>query len=457
MKTDAAHTTRTEPPRTQGATTGATRALRPSEGTPADLFATLLSGLEAALPGPTAPGGDVSGANTSAPLADDRDLQAGDDPRAAFLGLLQPQTIATPADPAPASAAPGTVSLASFTSTDMPDLSRPDQTAATNLPSGPNDTAPPWSELATAEDAAAQALTPEGQTGPAMRDTTDEIAARFEGAWTNPKGRAPAAGKPHGLPSQTAQLQHLPLNAAGAALQQALTDVVHPRAGHPIAPGQPGAPWLTDANGQAGNTASTSTEAAMGLGLGHSSHQTGAQGDGTPSGNQPQGRVWLEAPGTAPTADAAPSTDTGSFARSLGEALGDAYETLGSQISLWAGSQTKRASVHIDMDRDQALDVEVRVEDGQAHLAFRTDDPQVRDQLRAQAQAVLSELLARAGIGLESLSVGAQHAGTQSGSGSPQEAPLLRIRVSQDAAQDGLMPERHTGGRGNPRGLDVYA
>lgn len=450
MKTDAPHAPRSEPTRTHAATQAPTRHPRDAADAPTDLFATLLSGLEATLPNPPADVPDGSNAGVTDAAGTEAERPEDSDPRAAFLALLQPWAPATAVAPAGATNAPTTQGHGESSG---PRLATPAQSPEVQ------DQAALASREPAAEGAATDALTPDQ---PRQADTASdarpilagETSARPDNAWSNGWGRSLAANRSAGLPSQTAQLQNQPLNATAAALQEALSETSAPRAWHMTQAGVPGSA-LTDTASPTTPWGQAVAEIATGLGSG----QTGAHAGDQPGAGTPQGRVWLDTPGTALATDTPQAGEPDSFASSLGEALGDAYERLGTEISLWAGAQTKRASVRIELDRDQALDVDVRLEDGRAHLAFRTDDNQIRDQLRSQAQAALSELLARAGIGLESLSVGAQQAGTQDSSGAPPAPPTLRIRVSQDNDAEGVVPDRpRLAERGTgQRGLDVYA
>lgn len=110
-----------------------------------------------------------------------------------------------------------------------------------------------------------------------------------------------------------------------------------------------------------------------------------------------------------------------SFADLMGDAMGggmdQAFEQLGSQISFWAAGQTRKASLMLHAGLREAMEVDVSLQGDKAELAFRTDDLQTREALRAHAHTLLADMLSRAGLGLESLSVGGRDAG-QSGESS---------------------------------------
>lgn len=227
---------------------------------------------------------------------------------------------------------------------------------------------------------------------------------------------------------------------------------IAPKAWHMAHPGQPGSA-LTDAPTTGSAWGQAVAAAAGGMGQG-SQGQTGS--DASSQGGSSQGRVWLDQPASANATDAATGAET-DFAMSLGEAMGDAYEALGTQISVWSAANTKRASMTVDLGQERALEVDVALNDGKAQVAFRTDDQQVRNNLQTQAETILADLLARAGIALDGLSVGAQHSGQGRGQGEQgQPATRVQLHIEPESATrpDGSLARRTGHGRA---GLDVYA
>jgi len=189
--------------------------------------------------------------------------------------------------------------------------------------------------------------------------------------------------------------------------------------------------------------------------------QPGSDGGSARQGTHP-GTAWVDAAGQLrSTAEGAGAETPPDFAMSLGEALGDAYEALGAEVSLWNAAQTKKASLRLDLGRAEALEVDVSVNDGKAQLAFRTDDAAVREALRAQASTVLAEQLARAGLALEGLSVGAQgqDGSAQRGGANGSERSRPWVLASTAAREGDALAEIAHGRNGLSisRGLDVYA
>lgn len=154
---------------------------------------------------------------------------------------------------------------------------------------------------------------------------------------------------------------------------------------HMTTPGQPGnalasSELATVAGENSGSTTSpiqSSDTSASGEGAGQQ------QGHSDPSlaGTDALGASNEAASGT-------PSATDNSFAMSLGEALGDAFESLGAQVSFWAAQNTKRASMNLDAGLDSPLTVDVALDQGQVQLAFRTDDAAAQAAIKSHAKVL---------------------------------------------------------------------
>jgi hypothetical protein len=138
----------------------------------------------------------------------------------------------------------------------------------------------------------------------------------------------------------------------------------------------------------------------------------------------------------------------------------DPFDTLGSQISLWAAGKTQRAHVSVDEGLAQPLAVDLSLADGVAHLALRTDDAALRQQLaQAPAQSALADALARAGIALGAMDVDS-HGPSGRDQPAADSAPRSARAVSGvNAGRDSETPRvvRTRIGPGAGSGLDVYA
>lgn len=167
----------------------------------------------------------------------------------------------------------------------------------------------------------------------------------------------------------------------------------------------------------------------------------------------------------APSISPSPSND--GQARSLGQALNDAFEALDTQVAYWSANNIQRASLNLQDGQAQALRIEVTLRDGQAQLDFHTDDSATREALRQNAETALRPLLESHGLELASWSIGAQTAGQ----GNTPERPPSQQPPATQAQQDGT--RQRTGGSGpgddapaprpaprtpaRPGGIDLYA
>lgn len=150
------------------------------------------------------------------------------------------------------------------------------------------------------------------------------------------------------------------------------------------------------------------------------------------------------------------------FGLHLGQALGETFEAIGAQISLWAAGKSQRASFSVEDGLDDPLAVELTMTDGVAQVAFRTDDSAMRQLIQAQAPSALAEALTRAGLTLGGFSVGSQ--GSQ---GNPQQghapgegrATVARMALtpSADRADATGLARVRSGHSTGTAGLDVYA
>ncbi len=435
MKTETTSAApRQEPTRTANATSaGAPQRAQPGDkAAPADLFAQLLSAQEGQAQTQT----EASTEITPAPAEDSVDSEAAA-LMAAAGGVLPVVVLAEPTTAAAVTDGEEVDPRAAFLALFQPDM--PLKGAAE--PEAPlmaaAGEAPLTLDLASASRATSKGVEqPLGWTAPS---TTGRAAAKGgTGAGT--------------LVSETALLQRHGIEAQPPLPLADLTAQLATKAWHMLQPGQPGTA-LSDSALSATTWGQAVATAAGGLGQG-SQGQTGS--DGSAQGGASQARVWLDQPGAPSGNDISPGAEA-DFAMSLGEAMGDAYEALGTQVSVWSAANTKRASMTVDLGQERALEVDVSMNDGKAQLAFRTDDLLVRENLRTQAETILSDLLARSGIALDSLSIGGQQTGRGHEHGQPgQPSTRVQLRLEPEVAQrpDGTAIRRTGHGRA---GLDVYA
>lgn len=147
------------------------------------------------------------------------------------------------------------------------------------------------------------------------------------------------------------------------------------------------------------------------------------------------------------------------FSQQLSEALQPgleaAYESINHQISLWAAGQTKRANLLLHDGLHQTLEIEIKLDGQQAQLDFLTNDEQLRESLRSQAQEALSELLGQNGLELVGLSIGSRASGQSDRSTAQRpQASSARSEVADTSADQPTVVLQPATGRA---GLSVYA
>lgn len=177
----------------------------------------------------------------------------------------------------------------------------------------------------------------------------------------------------------------------------------------------------------------------------------------TPDALRSGGPATPDAPSS--TAAGGPGPEASDFGLQLGQALGEAFESLGAQVSLWTAGKSQRASFLLREGADDPLGVDLTVTDGVAQVLFRTDDGAMRQLIQAQAPAALAEALARVGLTLGGVDVGGQFAHGQDqppADASPRSVRmgLTPVATVEPARVGQGVPLRGPSGRA---GLDVYA
>ncbi len=319
-----------------------------------------------------------------------------------------------PAEPAPATATAATTSVQTTAPLETSTAREPNELTPTAdgvvLPETPAATTGP----ATPREApSARPARADTETAPATVGKAVSTAAR-------------AAGRT--LPPPQALVQAMGLDASAA------------QAWHMSTPGTPGSRLQSD-GALASDDSNRLLDEPSGAAttLTSASQSQGSQGSDDSAGDQTG--TFSAASGASETHNLAegsteqnPNTP---FAQSLGEAMGEAFQNLGTQVSYWAGQNVRRASINLDIGTDQPLQVEVTLDGDKAQLDFRTNDASARAALQYNAEPVLNDLLARSGLGLAGLSVGAQphqfnqhnpqpdHANTRSHASGNRSAPHL--------------------------------
>ncbi len=283
-------------------------------------------------------------------------------------------------------------------------------------------------------------------TDPHQLSRTPGVGQRDEGAAApspaalaaRSKGRAPTAASRAAAPQPSAADTRSMLAADAAVAARPLqASAVAPAAASPSTPG-------ADAAGAA--AASVGGGERPGAGAAH----TGSNGDGRSSGAAMPGVPG----GPSPLESLDRSAAANDFGLVLGEALHGAFEAIGAQVSLWSAGRAQRASFDVRDGLDTPLTVDVQVTDGVAQLQFRTDDAALRQLIQAQAPTALADAMARAGLALGQVDVGARGQGGDRPADPGRSGRMLQTRVALTvpAAAAAAHPLR----RGST-GLDVYA
>jgi len=335
----------------------------------------------------------------------------------------------------PAATAPGVPTTAPAASTADTDETPPDTLQGLAL----------WNTTLTPPPAEGSTVTPAPPEGKGLR-----AEAAKPGEWVSTVAKAKTKSAPPKLLSELAQSTPTPTGQPDPTIASAEAARM---AWHAAAPGAPGS-RLSEALGEP-DTIDLSLLATL------TTDRTGGRsGDTGTGGRGPEaGRALLDTLGSSATQ--ADGTSGASFDGALAEAMGasmaDTFQALGEQVSLWAAGNTRKASLTLQTGLRDPLEVELSLDGDQAQLTFRTDDAAVREALRAYAQPVLHDMLNRAGLGLESLSVGERGAGPQQGeSGSGErrgQAPGTPASARPDSVAES--PRRLATLQG--AGLSVYA
>ncbi|TAJ57728.1 flagellar hook-length control protein FliK [Variovorax sp.] len=118
--------------------------------------------------------------------------------------------------------------------------------------------------------------------------------------------------------------------------------------------------------------------------------------------------------------------DAASAAASAGGAV--LADRMTEQVSWWLAQKSQGADVSLELAPGQTVSFSVQVQGNEAQIAFRSDQPEVR-QMLGQAAAQLKDLFGQEGLLLSGVTVDAQSAGTQQrgeGEGRPDARGLVR-------------------------------
>lgn len=174
---------------------------------------------------------------------------------------------------------------------------------------------------------------------------------------------------------------------------------------------------------------------------------------GRPGDAQAGGSLWAEAHAGAQPLERSP-VDGGDMFAYPGEP--GMQEQVADQVAYWVNQKTQNAELTLDRD-GQPVEVSVSLSGNEAHVSFRSDQPQTR-ALLDQSMAQLGELLRSEGLVLSGMSVGTSSTegrAPASDGGQPRHREGAR-RTQVTAAVSAGVPSLPRGGGITDRSVDIF-
>jgi hypothetical protein len=132
-------------------------------------------------------------------------------------------------------------------------------------------------------------------------------------------------------------------------------------------------------------------------------------------------------------------------------ALTSAY--VAEQVSYWISNDVQSAEMKLQGLGDSPVEVRISMVGNEAHVAFRTDEPQARDALE-NASAHLKEMLQRDGVVLSGVSVGTSGSG---GAGGQEQPPRQGRQKAAVMVEEPTRGETRAWGKAQTgRALDLF-
>ncbi|WP_235510748.1 flagellar hook-length control protein FliK [Acidovorax sp. Root70] len=130
-------------------------------------------------------------------------------------------------------------------------------------------------------------------------------------------------------------------------------------------------------------------------------------------------------------------------------------EQVAEQVAYWVNQKTQNAELTLQRD-GQPVEVSVSLSGNEAHVSFRSDQPQTRELLD-QSMAQLSDLLRSEGLVLSGMSVGTSARDSGGGRETDQQRPREGVRQAQvvSAVPGGTASLARSGGAAD-RAVDVF-
>ncbi len=137
------------------------------------------------------------------------------------------------------------------------------------------------------------------------------------------------------------------------------------------------------------------------------------------------------------TPTASTSTDPTTLTGMDQNEMVDLMDNLGGQIAYWATQGTQSARLTVGDDKDNPLEVNISMRDGEVHVAFEAADAEVRDALTLSAEDLLKNMLETKGMTLGDVTVGQRPPFAGQGDHAPGNRQASDQAISQRAASGG--------------------
>ena len=140
------------------------------------------------------------------------------------------------------------------------------------------------------------------------------------------------------------------------------------------------------------------------------------------------------------TPDAPLQTETAPLTGMDQNELTDIMDNLSGQIAYWAAQGSQRASLTVGSDKDNPLEVNISMRDGEVHVAFEAAEAEVRDALTLSAENLLKTMLESKGMTLGDVTVGERQSSAGHGDTAPENRQgsdlAVRSRTASSSRRD---------------------
>ncbi len=150
-------------------------------------------------------------------------------------------------------------------------------------------------------------------------------------------------------------------------------------------------------------------------------------------------------------------TGAGATSQATVDAPSPTDSLVAEKVAYWISNDVQNAQMKLDGIGDKPVEVSIRMQGNEAHIAFRTDELQAQAALES-ASAHLKDLLQREGLVLSGVSVGSSGANGSGGAGDPQSGARQGVRQQATVVASVQSPASADRGAGRATGsaLDLF-